>query len=517
MRGVPPRDREGTLRLTATLTAQPRGPATAFPTSLRLALLFLTACRLVAAARIPLTADESYYWVWSKVPAWGYLDHPPMVAWWIRIGTSIGGDHTIAVRLLAPVAALLGSLLLLRAAEDLAPGRRAGLPAVLLLNATLALNAGAVIMTPDTPLLFFWTASLAALGRLIRTGNRGWWLGFGLAAGLALDSKYTAFLLGASVLLWVAIVPAARCLARGWQFWAAGAIALTLFAPILAWNAAHGFASFAKQGGRTGDWHPADALRFLAELLAGQLGLATPGVAILFVIGIIGAVRALVRRGEAALGLLACLSVLPATVFLEHALGDRVQANWPAILYPGAALAAAICARAWWRPAAALGFTLSLAVTLQAATGVFRLPRALDFTLIRMAGWSDLAGSVFVAEAHEHAQYVAADNYGVAAELAFRLHTQVVGIEPRWSYFTLPPISLGGETGILVRSTRAYGEPDPRLWSDIVQLGTVTRQRGGVDAETYRIYRVAWKAARGAPAPVLLPSSRPTLPELAPP
>jgi 4-amino-4-deoxy-L-arabinose transferase-like glycosyltransferase len=462
---------------------------------------------------VPLTADEAYYWVWSKAPAWGYLDHPPMVAWWIRIGTGIGGDHPVAVRLLGPVAALLGSLLLLRAAEDIAPGRRAGLPAVLLLNATLALNAGAVIMTPDTPLLFFWTASLACLGRLIRTGNRAWWLAFGVAAGLALDSKYTAFLLGASVLLWVAIVPAARRLARGWQFWAAGAVAVALFAPVLAWNAAHGFASFARQGGRTGNWHPADALRFFGELIGGQLGLATPGVALLFGAGI---VRALVRRGEAGLGLLACVCVLPATVFLEHALGDRVQANWPVVIYPGAALAAAICARAWWRPAAALGFALSFAVILQAATGLLRLPRALDFTLIRMAGWSDLAGAVFVAESQEHAQYVAAENYGLAAELAFRLHTPVAGIEPRWAFFNLPPATLAGQTGILVRSTRAYGEPDPRLWSDVVPLGTLTRQRRGVVAETYRIYRVVWKAAPGAPIPARLPSSRPTLPELAP-
>ncbi len=495
----------------ATLTAKPGRSSTTFPTALRLALLFLTACRLVAAARIPLTADEAYYWVWSKAPAWGYLDHPPMVAWWIGIGTAIGGDRPVAVRLLGPVAALLGSLLLLRAAEDFAPGRRTGLPAVLLLNATLALNAGAVIMTPDTPLLFFWTASLAALGRLLRTGNRAWWLAFGLASGLALDSKYTAFLLGASVLLWIAIVPAARRLARGWQFWAAGALALAVFAPVLAWNAAHGFASFAKQGGRTAEWQPTDALRFLAELTGGQLGLATPGVAILFVAGIVGAVRGMMWRGEAALGLLACLCVLPATVFLEHALGDRVQANWPVIIYPGAALAAAICARTWWRPAVALGLAISLAVTVQAATRLIRLPRALDFTLIRMAGWSDLAGSVFVAGAHENAQYVAAETYGLAAELAFRLHTPVVGIEPRWAFFDLPRANLAGQTGILVRSTRAYGEPDPRLWSDIVPLGTVARQRGGVVAESYRLYRVAWKAAPGAPVAVRLPLSRPEL------
>ena len=27
-----------------------------------------------------LLEDEAYYWVWSENLAWGYFDHPPMVA-----------------------------------------------------------------------------------------------------------------------------------------------------------------------------------------------------------------------------------------------------------------------------------------------------------------------------------------------------------------------------------------------------------------------------------------------------
>ena len=52
-----------------------------------------------AAAKVPLTGDEAYYWEWAKHLSLGYADHPPMVAYlilpfswatanpiWIRLG-----------------------------------------------------------------------------------------------------------------------------------------------------------------------------------------------------------------------------------------------------------------------------------------------------------------------------------------------------------------------------------------------------------------------------------------------
>jgi 4-amino-4-deoxy-L-arabinose transferase-like glycosyltransferase len=370
----------------------------------------------------------------------------------------------------------------------------------MLLNATLLLNAGSVVMTPDTPLLLFWTAALASLGRLLRTGNAAWWLVIGAAAGLALDSKYTAVLLAPSLLAWLVLVPAARRWLRCWQLWAASALALLLFLPVIGWNATHGWASFAKQGGRTGQWHPYDAVRFLGELLAGQVGLATPLVFCLLCLGVARAIPA-ARRGEAEAGLLLALTVIPGAVFVQHALGDRVQANWPAILYPGAAIAGAVWARRFWLPASLSGLAVALVVFVQAAAAPLALPRVFDVTLIRLAGWSDLAGAVFVAREAQHAGFVAADEYGLASELAFRLPGDVVSAEPRWRLFALPTVSLAGRTGILVRSMRQPGEPDPGLWPMARLIGTCDRGRRGITAERYRLYLVTG----GQAAAVLLP------------
>ena len=454
------------------------------PAKWLLLLAGVTGLRLLVAAVVPLSPDEAYYWVWSRALAPGYLDHPPMVALWIRAGTVLAGQGALGVRLLAPLAAAAGSILLAAAAEDLFPGRRLGGPAAVLLNATLLLGAGAVTMTPDTPLLFFWTAALWAMARLLRTGRPGWWLVIGVAAGGALASKYTAALLGLGIALWLVGDPLGRRWLRSVWPWAGGALAVLCFAPVLGWNAAHGWASFAKQGGRTGDWHPADAARFLGELLGSQIGLATPWVAGLGAAGLWATARRARQGGAPAL--LAALTVPGAAVFLQHALGDRVQANWPAVLYPAAAIAAASYAGRWWRPAAGLGLVLTAALYLQAATAVLPLPRALDVTLIRLGGWDDLVAQV----AAQPAAFVAADNYGLAAVLAHGLPGPVVGAEPRWALFNLPTATVKGQSGLLVRSHRRAGIPDAAPWQSMAPAGTLVRRRNGIVAETYDLYRV---------------------------
>jgi 4-amino-4-deoxy-L-arabinose transferase-like glycosyltransferase len=277
------------------------------------------------------------------------------------------------------LAALAGSLLIARAAEDFWPGRRAGIATAALLNATLMLNVGAVVITPDTPLLLFWTAALAALARLIRTGDGRWWLGIGLCCGLSFCSKYTAVLLAGAIGFWVLAVPEARRWLNRWEVYAAAATGLACASPVLLWNAAHGWVSLAKQGGRASDWNPAGSVRFLSELLVGQVGLATPGVFALGCLGIWQACRG-ARHRSATWTLLAAVTVLPAGVFIEHALGDRVQANWPAIILPGAILAAAGAGLPLWRPACLLGAAMAGVVFVQAAVAPFGIAVSLPPT-----------------------------------------------------------------------------------------------------------------------------------------
>lgn len=474
-----------------------------------LALLGLTALRLIAAILIPISPDEAYYWVWGRALAPSYYDHPPMVAFWIAAGTALAGDGALGIRLLGPVGVAVASVLLAQAGEALFPGRRAGIWAAVLLNATLLFGVGSVLITPDTPLLVFWCAAIWAVARLHASQDGKWWLVFGVMAGLALLSKYTAAFLGIGIVFWLLLERQARPWLLRWQLWAGGALAVLCFSPVIWWNAAHGWASFAKQGGRTGSAGTGSALRYLGELVGGQLALATPIIFALCVAGVALACVAWARRGDAAAGLLVALTVPAAALFLWQATGNRVQGNWPAILYPSACLAAAGYLGApwhrWKQAGVALGLTVMLLALVQAAFSPIPLPRRNDPTLARLGGWPAFAAQVEQARQQQGASFVAAEEYGLAAELALHLPpgVRVVALGERWDLFDLPAPAVG-QSGILVRSERR-GDGPP-LWPGAQELGGIRRERAGIEAERYRLHAVT--VAPDGPPLALLPSRR---------
>jgi 4-amino-4-deoxy-L-arabinose transferase-like glycosyltransferase len=447
------------------------------------ALAVVTLIRLAVASAIPLAPDETYYWIWSHALAGGYLDHPPMVALWIRAGTSLAGQTALGVRLFGPVAAALASCMLFDAARVLFPGTKADVAAVLLLNASLLLGVGTVIMTPDSPLLFFWTAAFWAMARVAAGGSGLWWLVAGVAGGLALDSKYTALFLWVGVGLWLLLVPAVRPWLRRWQPWVACVIGLVLFVPVLAWNGAHDWVGFARQGGRVNDWHPARAIGFLAELLGGQIGLATPLVWVLCVAGLGASIARAWRRRDPGSSLLVALSLPPIVVFVQHAIGDRVQGNWPAIIYPALAVAAGGMALRprWWIGASALGFAITGAVYLQALAHPLPLPTRLDPIALRLAGWDRLAAEVEAARVAADADFIVADNYAVASELAWWLPPggSIIGTDQRWRLLDLPRTPIGGTTGLWVTAAGHDLAHDAEPWVRADRVGTASRPGSG--------------------------------------
>jgi 4-amino-4-deoxy-L-arabinose transferase-like glycosyltransferase len=469
-------------------------------------LVVLTAIRLVVAAVMPLAPDETYYWVWSRALARGYLDHPPMVALWIRLGTSLAGATPLGVRLLGPFAAALGAWLLADAANRLFPGRGTGAAAALLLNATLMFSVGAVIMTPDTPLLLFWTATLWAAARLASGGTSRWWLAIGLFAGLAMDSKYTAAFLPLGLALY--ILSASPGWLRRKEPWMGAALAGLMFLPVVWWNADHDWIGFARQGGRVVDWRPERAITFLGELIGGQFGLATPGVFVLFVVGVAVAVRLAARTREPAWTLLAAFSFPPALAFLQHAFGDRVQGNWPAIIYPAAAIAASGLSAAIWRrlvwPSAGLGFVLTGA--LYAHGGAQWPVMKSDPVARQLFGWSDFAAHIEAARIGADVTCVVAEPYGVAGELAWS-GVSVKGVVMRWSATNLPRATMGDGPCLLIRPERYGARPNPDEWQDVSRLEDVSRAARDLEIERYTVFLA--RPLAGSSAGILLPVRRP--------
>src|SRR5579864_879579 len=98
------------------------------------AIAAMLAARLALAAVAPLTEDEAYYRLWSLKPAFGYFDHPPMIAWWVWLGRQIAGDTPLGVRLVPVLGTALTTWLTYDLARQAELGERTALRAAVWLN-----------------------------------------------------------------------------------------------------------------------------------------------------------------------------------------------------------------------------------------------------------------------------------------------------------------------------------------------------------------------------------------------
>ncbi len=460
----------------------------------------LVVLRLAAAAFTPLTFDEAYYWMWSRHLAGGYYDHAPAVAYVIRAGTAIAGNTEFGVRLVSILLALPMSWAVFRAAELLFGGRRVAATAAILLNVTMIVAAGTLIVTPDAPLIVASSFVLLALAKVAASGRGVWWLGVGVAVGVALLSKYTALLFGPAILIWLLIVPRMRrWLWSPWPY-LGGIVAFAVFTPVILWNADHDWVSFIKQFGRA----RIETFRasYILEIIPTQFAFATPFV---FVLGVMG-LYALMKRDTGALTARALIQSMIWTIvayFGWHALHARVEANWLSPIYPAFAIAAAVAVnRTQWaareqrsvrfsmRWAGPLGVLMFTALVVQANTGLLSGYRR-DATVRSVGvGWREVAKEINAIRQRTDASCVLASDYGTTSWLAFYLPKGTCvaqrGERYRWSFMPEPIVPPGR----LLHVDEVKPEVEAQLraaFTSVESVARLQRKRGPLLVETLDI------------------------------
>ena len=463
-----------------------------------LSVIVLILARFIAAAILPLSADEAYYWLWSRHLDWGYYDHPPLIAFAIRAGTGMFGEIPFGVRLMGLLASIVASIAVWRAGAVLLKNEKAGGYACLFFNLSLMVAVETMAATPDafavaTAALFLW-----ALAKVEETGRGAWWLAAGIAAGIGLLAKYTTFFLGAGALVWLlADRRQRRWLLTIWPY-AGALLAALLFWPNIRWNQTHDWMTFAFQFGRLGEGH--FTLRYLAEFLAAQIGLATPFVFVLAAMGLF------VRREGS---WLAAATIWPSIAyFVLHSLHDRVQGNWPSFLYPALAVCAAdAVSRTDWkgwakrlaqfsRRAAIPVAVIMLAVLyVQALTGVVPLGRKDPVQRLLAFGLPDMSKDIVREVSAHRAAAVLTTDYAMTAWLRFYLPADlpVIQIDDPFRWTDAPDASPDTlkHPLIYIENSR-HDRPDAvkRQFASMARCGTVSRSRWDRVIESYAAYCV---------------------------
>ncbi|SDQ63510.1 dolichol-phosphate mannosyltransferase [Nitrosospira multiformis] len=211
---------------------------------------FAVLLRLIYLGQAQLIPDEAYYWNYAQHMELSFLDHPPMVAWLIWLGTAIFGDTEFGVRIGAFICGLIAMGYLYALARNLYD-KSTGMRAVLLLAILPFGFVPGMLMTADASQMAAWAATLYYMERVLLAsdGNRAW-LGLGIAFGLGILSKYTLGLLGPAALLFVILDPASRRWLRRPQPYLAAALALLMFSPVIVWNMENNWVSILFQAER---------------------------------------------------------------------------------------------------------------------------------------------------------------------------------------------------------------------------------------------------------------------------
>jgi len=459
--------------------------------------------RIICATVLPISGDEALYWSYSKHLGWGYVDHPIINPLMIRIGTTLFGDTSLGVRIMPLLLSLPASWAMWRAGTLLFDDADAGAMAALIFNLTIAVSVGSFIATSDASVIVASAFVLYSLAKLETTGKAHWWLAAGLFVGLGMLCKYTMVFIAVGIVLRVLLAPTQR----KWLFhpysFAAGAVSLLIFSPVLWWNAHHEWVSFVYQAGRTHS-HGL-TLNYLSDYVGSQAAYLTPPVFVLGILAFLNAPGSL--KVPASVRILVLSLITPTLLYFAwHSLHERVEGNWPEVMYPAYAMAATMIVhtarsssdkKPWIRwshrlmiPIAA---GLALLVYAQALIGPIPLGRKDPVSRELAYGWQGIARQVEAARRDNDAASIITSDYTTNSWLRFYLPSRVdvtqINERLRWANEPSPPQSdFNSPMLYICRDGCQFLDEVRSGFGDFRLIEKLTRKRNGLFIETYSIY-----------------------------
>lgn len=235
-------------------------------------LILFFIINLIQSYYTRLLEDEAYYWVWSKNLAFGYFDHPPLVAIWVKI-SSFFFEGELGVRFFSTISFSLMLIIIWKIIDNPKKQNFVWLYFLLVISMAL-LNVYGFITTPDTPLLLFVAVFLYAYKLFLKNENSFniLFLGFSMAA--MLYSKYH----GVVVIFF--IVLSNLSLLKNKKFWYASIFGFVLFVPHLYWQYINDFPSIRYhlfERGKTSTYRIMDSVMHIVNQIA-IVGLTFPVV-----------------------------------------------------------------------------------------------------------------------------------------------------------------------------------------------------------------------------------------------
>ncbi|MBA3901496.1 MAG: glycosyltransferase family 39 protein, partial [Bacteroidetes bacterium] len=219
---------------------------------------------LIQSAFTGLIHDEAYYWVYSKHLDWGYFDHPPGIAIFIKLGTLMF-EGALGVRVLVAITSVASLWLMWEITKNYTRDLKMFF---LIAFSVILVHIGGFLAVPDTPLIFFAALFFYFYKKYLEQDNYLNTIILGVLCAAMLYSKYHGILI-----IFFTLLSNLKLLQRK-SFWLMAILAFILFLPHIYWQFINDFPSLKYHlSGRSKEAYD---IEFTISYLLGQLMITGP-------------------------------------------------------------------------------------------------------------------------------------------------------------------------------------------------------------------------------------------------
>jgi undecaprenyl-diphosphatase len=454
-------------------------------------LCILTLARLGIMRFIGITNDEAYYWVWSRHPALSYYDHPPMVAFIVKVFTGILGNTPFAIHFAGLFFFTLFVVLLYNWSREMFPEPDALKGTVIVAFSPLFFLGGSVL-TPDAILSFFWVLTLMFIYRALKNKKSVYWYLSGISAGLGALTKYSMFFVPAAIFAFLFFSKQHRGWLRKKEPYVFLLLTIIIFSPVLVWNAGNGWASFA--------FHLAtrhtvsfSLSRFL-QFIISQLVHISPVAYVYCWLAFWTLFRKGFSENNWTIKYLFFTSFPLVAMFTAASFFTGTLSHWPAFGYLGGLIAIPTLFKVNKKTMFKINFALSMAIIIIYTVQVFY-----PFVKIKkdptddLYGWNDVGRQVMqISSSLPGEEFLLCSRYETGSQLSFATGQEVYVFQPGHItafQFWHKEGEIKGRNALYLTHSR-YFTPPERIYNfnKITLVKEIPLYRAGRQVRTFYLY-----------------------------